>query len=334
MRSELLERLVIAYISDNTPSRTSVCERTGVCKITASKVANALIESGFMGERLFSLSKNERPRQHLFLRDPVRILLIDLSTPRFKMSIISNDASPIFDSGYNYDSSIPFDDNVNIFLSRCGLAVKHSGHTFAAISVLYADEVQRNTIENSIYRSTLPSIKQKDAISCAIYKIFRKAPDTHLTVSDAISESMRFSTQGEDALNGSSYLFVGSKLLAFHSYNDGSKAVCSPEKLLSVEEKGLISQPHLISKEETDELFIMLCKFMDAAFSPSSITLESDIHTPDCVTSQKITRAFALDGRSAPLIYVRTTNSCTSAILNGVLRCTVFSLIKRYITTK
>lgn len=332
MRQDMLDKLISAYLSGNAPSRTSVCENTGVCKITASKVANALVESGFMCERLFSLNKNERPRVHLFLRDSVRILLIDFSTPRFRMSIISGDASAVFESVYNYDSSIPFNDNINIFLSRCGLAVKHSGHSFSAISVLYADKEQKDIIETNPFQARLPSIRQRDVISHAIYEILRRMPDTHFTVSDAICESVRFTTQDTDILNGSSYLFIGSKLLAFHSYKNGSKAVCSPEKLLSAEEKSHLTQQHLMSKEDTDALFVKLCGFMDAAFSPSTIILESDIHTTDDITAQKINRTFALEGKSTPLIVSRTSDPDVSTILNGILRSTVLSLIRCYIT--
>ncbi len=332
MRSELFNDLVRAFVSDNAPSRTSVCENTGVCKVTASKVANALIESEFMCEKLFSLSGKERPRLHLFLRDTVRILLIDFSTPRFKMSIVANDASILFESSHSYDSSIPFDDNVNIFLSRCGLSVKHSGYTFSAISVLYADKDPKSQTLCSPYQAILPSIQQKNIISHAIYEIFRKNPETHLTVSDAICEAMRFSAKGTDRLNGASYVFVGKGLLAFHCYSDGSKTVCSPEKLLTENEKSNLRHPHLCSKDDIDNVFIKLCEFMDAAFSPSAILVESDIHTPDEITAKKIARAFALSGKNPPLIKVRT---CTSNDLHihGILRCTVFSLIKRYIET-
>ena len=332
MRPDLLDKLILAYLSDNAPSRTSVCENTGVCKASASKVANALIESGFMCERLFSLTRNERPRLHLFLRDTVRILLIDLSNPRFKMSIISNEASPIFESVYNYDSSINFDDNLNIFLSRCGLAVKHSEHRFCAISVLYADQEQANAIRGTAFQARIPSIRQKDVVSRAVYEIFRKMPDTHLTVSDALCESIRFNVKGSTILNGSSYLFVGSKLLAFHLYKDGSKAVCSPEKLLTADEKNVLSQPHLMTKEDIDDLFVKLCGFMDAAFSPSNVVLESDIHIPDDITAQRITRNFTLTGRSTPLISAKTYDLDISSISKGILYNTVCSLIKCYIT--
>ncbi len=332
MRSESLDRLIRAYLSDNAPSRTSVCENTGVCKITASKVANALIESGFMCEKLFSLDGKERPRLHLFLRESVRILLIDFSSPRFKMSIISNDASILFESSYNYDSSVTFDDNINIFLSRCGLTLKHSGHGFSAISVLYADQEHKSFIESSTYQAHLPSIRQRDIISRAIYEILRKTPETHLTVSDAICEAMRFRARGNDTLNGCSYIFVGSRLFAFHSYANGSRTVCSPEKLLSDTEKQLFHQPHLTAKENTDDIFVKLCGFMDAAFSPSVVILESDIHTPDDTTARKIIRAFALSGRNTPLINARTSDSNDPLHMHGILRCTVLSLIKRYIS--
>lgn len=333
MRTESLDRLIRAYLSGNAPSRTSVCENEEVCKFTASKVANALIESGFMCEKLFSLDGKERPRLHLFLRDSVRILLIDFSSPRFKMSIIANDSSVIFESSYNYDSSITFDDNINIFLSRCGLSVKRSGYGFSAISVLYADQEQKSHIEVNPHQACLPSIKQKDIISRAVYEILRKTPETHLTVSDAICEAMRYKVNGIDVLKGASYIFVGSRLLAFHSHTDSSKTVCSPEKLLSNDEKHILEQPHLSSKEDIDMLFIKLCEFMDAAFSPSVVILESDIHTPDDITARKITRTFALSGKNIPLINVRTSDSKDSLHIHGIFRSTVLSLIERYIST-
>ena len=331
MRAELSERLIRAYLSDNAPSRTSVCESTGVSKATASKVANALIESGFMCEKLFSLDRIQRPRLHLFLKDTVRILLIDLSAPRFKMSILSSDASTLFDALYSYDSSIPFDDNLNIFLSRCGLQVKHTGYSFSAISVLYADTDHKNATLDRPYQAVLPSIRQKDTISNAVREILGKAPTTHLTVSDSICEAMRFGGQGNDRSNGASYIFIGSRLLAFHVHPDGTKTVCSPERLLSEGEKISLRQPHLSSKEDTDGIFIRLCRFMDAAFSPSAILIESDIHTPDEITAKRISRDFALSGYNAPLISARC-DSAKDLHIVGVLRHTVYTLVNHYIT--
>lgn len=334
MRGDLLDKLIRAYLSDRAPSRTSVAEDVGVCRLTASKAANALIESGFMCEKLFSLDGKERPRLHLFLKDSVRILLIDFSSPRFRMNIVANDASIIFESTYNYDSSVTFNDNINIFLSRCGLSVKHSGYSFSAISVLYADTEQIDRIENSFYRAQLPSIRQQSIISQAIYEILRKTPVTHFTVSDAICESIRYNVNNTGRLTGASYIFVGSRLISFHAHSDSSKTVCSPEKLLSNDEKFILQNPHLSRKEDVDTIFVKLCEFMDAAFSPSAIILESDLYIPDEITAQRITRAFTLSGRNIPLINAISKESKDSIHIYGILRSTIFATTKHYISNK
>jgi hypothetical protein len=248
------------------------------------------------------------------------------------MSIIANDASVIFESAYNYDSSVTLDDNINIFLSRCGLSVKHSGYSFSAISVLYADTERIDHIENIFYRAQLPTIRQQSIISQAIYEILRKTPETHLTISDAICETIRYNVNNTGRLNGASYIFVGSRLHAFHAHSDSSKTVCSPEKLLTNDEKRILQHPHLSRKEDIDALFIKLSEFMDAAFSPSAITLESDLYIPDEITVQIITRAFTLSGKHLPLINVISHHSKDPIYLHGILQSTIFATTKRYIT--
>ena len=328
-RPDVLDTLIRAYLSDNAPSRTSICEDTGISKPTASKVASALIDSGFMCERLFSLDGKERPRLHLFLRDSVRILLVDLSSSQFKMSILAGDASVVLESAYNYDSSITFDDNINIFLSRCGLSVKHSGVGFSAISVLYADSSRINNLR----QIPLPSIKQKDTISHAILEILGKTPEKHLTISDAICEAVRFNVNCTKVLSGVSYIFVGRTLLAFHAHTDSTKTVCAPERLLTNDETHVLQSPQSSTKESVDEIFIRLCRFMDAAFSPSIIILESDIHEPDDRTAQRISRDFALAGHNPPLISTISAERGSPVHLSGIVRSTVYALVKQHITS-
>ena len=329
MRAPLLYDLIFAYLYGNAPTRASVNDKCNVSKVTAGKVAKALIESKIMCERTFSLN-SERPCAHLFIDDDFNTMVIDLSSPTFKMTLIDPNASVKFQAICDYDSSLSFDDNMNIFLSRCGLKAKQSGYSFSAISVIYADGIRRAYLENADAQAILPPVDYKEKIDQLIYSVFHKRPITHLTVSSAIREAMRFGlTNTINGSEGVSYVFIGSRVSSFHVYANGSITVCSPQNILSEDEKRILAKRHLMEKDELDSIFIRIARFMDSAFSPSIILLESDRVCGDDSTTTKLCREFALNGIIPPIIYCKDDNA--PLYILGAIRSSVFLLAQKYI---
>ena len=83
-----------------------------------------------------------------------------------------------------------------------------------------------------------------------------------------------------------------------------------------------------ISKDDLDALFIELSIFMDSAFSPSAILLESEYLLPDDNTAIKLEHAFALKGITAPQIYFK--GACEPMCILGLIRRTIYDLAKMY----
>ncbi len=330
MRKENIDKLVLAFLSGYAPSRMSVANECNVSSATSGKVANALIESGFMVEKTFSRN-GESSRAHLFCRECASILLIDLSSSVFCIKIINSLGEVKFRASYNYDPSVGPLDNLYIFISRHGERVRKSGHGFCAISVMYADENSLEYLENDYIKCSLPRISDKAVVTQAVYDIFGKKPASHLTVSKAICEAIRFKLHGDmEVIGGISYIFIGSHVSIFHIYENMSVAVCSPKVILDTFETAPFSPHKYISSIKAEQLFVRLADFMGAAFSPSSILLESDTFVLSGETAQMITRKFSLFTNKSPNIYTKNASNPLREL--GAVRSTLYSIISRYVT--
>ncbi len=326
---ELLEKMLHSYLSGNAPSRISVANSCSVSKVTSGKVAKALLESGFMCERQFAL-KGERPCLHLFCRESIRVLLIDLSTSVFKMMILNANTEIKFSSEHVYDPTVGFNDNLEIFLSRCGLKLKRSDLKFSSMTVIYADSNSYTHIRSNDAQFYLPTISMKHQIETAINAILSKKPDEHMTVSQAIGEAMKFNAIGNtDVRGGISYIFIGSHISSFHIYSNNAITVCSPYNMLSDEHHKALAKGRFISKNECDSIFVNIANFMDCAFSPSAILLESDLILPDDETADKLSQTFLITRRNTPMILYKTNEYPLRYL--GAVRRTIFDLITKYI---
>ncbi|MBR3879234.1 MAG: hypothetical protein IKJ24_03820 [Clostridia bacterium] len=329
VKSKTLDKLLNEYISGHAPSRASVAASCFVSKVTSGKVADALIGSGFMDGRIFSVG-DERPSTHLLFNDRSSILIFDLSTSVYKMCVVNPTGKILLSLSHIYDPEVSFEDNLNIFISRNGLKLKKSKLEFAAMSVLYADACRQAQLDPRI--SFLPPISLSAYVEEVIFTILGKRVSSHLTLSEAIGEAVKFKAiklYGNG--KGISYIFIGNRISSFHVYENGSAAICSPENILSREELSDLAHIRMIPKEKRDALFIRIADFMDAAFSPSVLLLASDVFSPDSDTADKICRKLALTGTSAPVIYTRDSSFPIEYV--GAARYTLLTVIKKYITS-
>ncbi len=327
IRAERLDGLIRSYLSGHAPTRQSAAMACSVSEATSGKVARALIDSGFMTERQF-LCDGSRPAFHLFCRENANILLIDLSSSVFKMSIVSLYGEVKFSAALEYDPSLFPEENIELLLSRCGMRARSSRVGFCAISVIYADENSLSYLEGGSVPARLPRTSDQDYITRAVHSIFGKNPISHLTISGAICEALKFKAHGDTVTNnGISYVFIGNHISLFHIHNQGSVTVCSPQALIRDGERELLLGG--MKKEEADSLFLKLSILMAATFSPSAIILESDTASPDEHTEELLLSKAAALGIAPPMIYYKNLGSSLSYI--GAARSSLFSVIKRYI---
>ena len=246
------------------------------------------------------------------------------------MCVVNPQGHTLITYSHSFDPEIPFDDNLNIFISRNGLKLKNSRLDFSSIAVLYADSGRRDRIAARAAAHSIPTIAIKEYIGDIISTILGREVAYHLTISEAIGEAVKFKAVDlGDMSRGISSIFLGGGISSFHVYENGSVTICSPENLLSKEELSDIENIHLISKEKADALFLRIADFMDSAFSPSVLLLSSDILIPDNETSDKIYRKFSLTGRPVPAIYTR--ENCFPLEYIGIARKALLSVIKKHI---
>ena len=331
VKPQLLDKLLLEYLSGHAPSRLSAAEACNVSKVTSGKVADALISGGFMDVKIFSKGER-RPSAHLLFSDKSSVLIIDLSGAVYKMCIVNPMGKILLTLSHAYDPEVSFEDNLNIFISRNGLKLKSSRLNFAAISVLYADAGRRGQLENMGRISYLPSILMRGYIEDVIFSILGRKVVSHLAVSEAIAEAVRFKAIDLDPLGrGISYIFIGSRVSSLHVYSNGSAVICAPQNMLTKAELTDIRNIRLIPKENADALFVKIADFMDSAFSPSILLLSSDILIPDRETGERICRKFTLTGRQAPIICTRDDSFPPEYL--GASRAALLHIVKAHITS-
>ena len=148
-----------------------------------------------------------------------------------------------------------FEDNLNIFISRNGLKLKNSKIEFAAISVLYTDDYRQSSLEPRV--CFVPPISMKGYVEDVIFTVLGKRVASHLTLSGAIGEAVKFNTI-ELYCNekGISYISIGSRISSFHVYENGTATICSPENILSREELSDLSNIRMIPKDGMDSTMV------------------------------------------------------------------------------
>ncbi len=331
VRQDTLDRLLYEYISGYAPSRASSAAAVSVSTVTSGKVADALMHCGFMDGRVFSVGES-RPATRLLFNDRSSVLIIDLSTSVYKMCVVNPQGRTLLSLSHQFDPEISFEDNLYIFISRNGLKLKSSRIDFSAIAVLYANVSRKEGTYTSERAISTPSIAIKEYISDVICTILGREAKSHLTVSEAIGEAVKFKVIDLETIGrGISSIFIGSSIFSFHVYENGSVTVCSPENLLSREELSDLEHIRSLPKEKADALFVRIADFMDSAFSPSLLLLSSDILFPDNETGDRIYRRFTLTGRATPTIYTREGHFPLEYL--GIARFTLLKVIKSYITT-
>ena len=328
-----LDAMVTAYSSGYAPTRQSVALACGVSEVTSGKVANALIKSGIMCEKQYSVS-GERPAFHLFFDDSVRVMLIDISSSVYSMGIFDAYGQCAFRETYNYDFELNFNDNFTVFLSRSGLKAKRSGHAVSAICVMYSDVGQGSNpayLNTQFYRA---NSSDKERIDGLVYSVFRKHPLCFFGISEAISSAMHLNVSKSSQFdNGTSYLFIGSYLSAMNLSRNRDPIVCNPQKMILPDripcEDYFLSHPY--SKDAADTLLAHFSLFLECAFNSGTIIVESDLYTFDYISVRRLGKLFAMCGSLPPITL--TSNTYPSLSMLGAIRKTLLEIVRKYVVS-
>lgn len=300
IKSSSLDDLIDAYLNQNVPTRQSVAQMCNVSASTSGKVANALVECGFAEQRLYA-DKNSRPALHLYIKEGLNVMVLDLSGSIYSMEIISPYGNCIFSYRHQYDAGISYEDNLNIFLSRGGYEAKLKQKSYYAISVIFADSPQNDFeayINPSSYIPTMQDMAKTDRIISSVFK--RHA--TYTKISDTVHAAVRFGTiTAASEYFGVSYVFLGSYVCAFNVshlgtiHSDIGSFITGNSTLSTLLHKR-------VDNDTLSSLLSQIVNVMHCAYVASSVVIDSDIYDIGEDILRKICRDCALAGVIPPNI--------------------------------
>jgi len=327
VKRALLDRMIDSYLQDNCAiTRTSVAKSCGASKTSAGKIASALTNGGFMYERLYS-DPGKHPALHLFSTQNFNVLIIDLSSAKYTLSIMSNDYKCLFEKSHEYDADISFEDNLGIFLSRCGLDARKSGKTYAATCVIYYDIPRNNNTSEFNRKAHLPSLSDKGITDKIIYSVFRRYPDLYISTTQAIGATVKYNIFPRHAQgNGVSYVFAGTYLCAFHATSHAITH-CNISSLMV---DGRCAKDMIGTHLDHTELSLLLTRavnLMYCAYNTDCVILESDVYDLDRGYTADISKAFARSGEFVSDLIV--VSRATGAKYAGAVKATFVHTVKR-----
>ena len=330
IKPSLLDDLIDAYLSDTPQTRQSVARKCGVSASTSGKVATALVECGFADQRLYA-DKGSRPALHLYLKEGLRVMVIDLSRSVYTMSIIDPDGKCHFSSDHQYDAGISYEDNLNIFLSRSGYAAKLKQISFYAVAVILTDttpDERHSLLTPSAY---IPTMLDKDKTDNIIRSVFNRQRVTYLKCSDALSSALKFEVVPVSSdYFGISYIFMGSHICAFNVSKHGVIHCDLNSFIVGDRTLGEVAQRRIDSITLSDVLS-KVTNMLHCAYGSSSIVIDSDVYDIDETVIHKIRHDCAKVGVLAPTLIA--SSNATSLICLAAAKVALSKFIRTMISS-
>jgi hypothetical protein len=276
----------------------------GASLSSVGKVASALVESGFMSERLYSVKSGCRPQNHLTLNDHCKIMVLDLSRITFTIHVISGESKCVFSDRHLYDPNVSFDDNLYLFLSRSGLKIKQRNISINSVCIIYADKDSTYAGDTYTPSFRLPTVDESFKVDQVISSIFKAKALVHMSVSDSIAQAIRFGLiDAVDAPYGVSYIFAGNHISAFHVSEDGQTTIFNVSELLLNDSEKASS---VLSGAANLQMFcntsFRLANIMCCVFRSQTVIIESDKFECNAATMHDISKRFAMCGIMPPRI--------------------------------
>ncbi len=259
-----------AILEADFPTRKSVAEKTGYSEVTVGKVMQAVCSLSLARKETRKPSGNGRVCAHLVYLEDIHFLVIDISTRRFTMSVISSTLSYDFHYSYTYSDSLRYEENLLIFLNNGVQRLEGLSLDYSA-SLLIADNIgDRQCISHT--SQTMPQ-KACDIslIKDKICSILGYAPDLVISPDVAIKQYLLSSTGSDSA-----YILAGQTLSAYYLSKVGNLTVCKPWNTIVGE---VTLKEYLCLSGDISVIFSCVARLintLDSTFSPKHIVVQSD----------------------------------------------------------
>ena len=254
----------------DTPTRKSISERTGYSEVTVGKVMQAIYSLSLAEKKVSKPERGGHVCAHLTHSKQIHFLIIDISTRRFSLSLVSSALSYDFHYSYLYSDALRYEENLLTFLNAGAQRLLASGLDYSA-SVLIADNLGGRQCIGYISQINPPKACDISVIKSKICSILGTAPDLVISPDAAIKQYLIAKTQLDSA-----YLMIGQTLSAYYLSKAGNLTVCKPWNVVT---GNMPLNDFLRSTGDISAIFssaARLINTLDATFSPKEIIVQSD----------------------------------------------------------
>ncbi len=262
---------ILSCILDNdSPTRKSVSERTGYSEVTVGKVMKAIYSLSLAEKQVRKPDCGGHVCAHLQHSEQIHFLIIDISTRRFSLSLVSSALSYDFHYTYSYSDALRYEENLLTFLNIGAQRLSKSGLDYSA-SVLISDNLGSRQCIGYISQTIPPKACDMSVIKSKISSIFGFAPDLVISPDAAVKQYLIAKTQLDSA-----YILIGQTLSAYYISKAGNLTVCKPWNIVI---DNMPMSDYLCTSGDISMIFssaARLINTLDATLSPKQIILQSD----------------------------------------------------------
>ena len=325
----LLDKIIDACLTCPTVTRSQVSAESGASLSSVGKVLQAMEQCRFTCKRLRQSSPNSKPSFHHTLNEAIAILVLDLSSSVYSMSIVTGNSECRFCEAYTFDQEISLMDNILAFFSRLGIKAVKQSFGISAVCVVTADPSPSDDLR---YYPYLPSDNDLQDIDALIARFFKRQPILRVTASEAITAALKYRILSEGD-QSAAYIYVGNTVRAsFHPSANEKPYVCQISDLL-ISDSTTLGEEHaqLMSEKQLCAILSRAVNFMNCAFSPERYLIEYDTVKFSSAALSSIKRTFALLNR--PLPEIVTVSHTPGLAARGAAVLSMAKFIKDHITS-
>ncbi len=328
IKNENLEKMIEACIALPELTRSTVSEQAKVSLVTAGKLLTAMDECRFT-QTIYKYPESGRPYKLHVINKNLSSMIIDLSAADCSVSIIMGDKSILFHKKYCYTSGVALFDNISSVLARACIEARELEVAVSAVSVILAD-AENNTDVFNTHGS--PTIYDKERIADIIASIFGTVPLLQMTLSEALSNAVRFNRLPTSCSENLAYVYVGRDIKLCFLPQNGLPINCNPKELLISDGITLSDMlEETVSPEDFSKILTRVVNLAHCAFMPSAYIIEYDVMKFGSKALHHIKKSFALLSRALPEIVVRDHRSGIAPL--GASAKAECEFIKLFITT-
>ncbi len=127
-----------------SPTRKDIAQNAGVTEMTVCRAVSHLEDAGFICEDTIKNDNTNRRKHKISVAENLRFIVADLTSWEYSIYLLSSNYKTLEQFHYQYNHSIDFSDNLQIFFERAKILFSQKANHFSGISVI-CDKTSLNT---------------------------------------------------------------------------------------------------------------------------------------------------------------------------------------------